>query len=115
MAGHDVEAGLPVHVRVEFLLRDYAWLVDNPVTLAARLSTLKGVVPNAELAHWQAWVAAGELAPLLSALLVRHYDPLYARSLGRALTRLDTVRRVEAHDLSPAGVQALAERLVEGA
>ncbi|MEY4561646.1 MAG: hypothetical protein RLZZ618_923 [Pseudomonadota bacterium] len=110
-----VEIVAPVHTRVEFLLRDYAWLVESPDALVARLAALKGLVPNAELAEWQAWATSGQLPLLLSALLTRHYDPLYARSLGRSWTQLGTLRQVQTDDLSPAGVDALAERLVLGA
>ncbi len=47
--------------------------------------------------------SAGQLVPLLSALLARHYDPLYARSLGRSWVQRATARQVEADDLSAGG------------
>jgi tRNA 2-selenouridine synthase len=106
-----VEIVAPVAPRVDFLLRDYAWLVESPEALTSRLAALKGLVANAELAEWQAWAAGGQLVPLLSALLARHYDPLYARSLGRSWVQRATARQVMADDLSAEGIARLAERV----
>lgn len=106
-----VEIVATLEARVAFLLDDYAWLARDREALAARLAALKGLLPNPVLAQWQAWAQSGELGPLLSELLTQHYDPLYNRSMGRHWLQLASVRRVDTHDLSPAGIDALAARV----
>jgi len=44
-------------------------------------------------------------------MMALHYDPLYARSQGRHLQRLGQAARIEADDLSEAGIEALARRV----
>jgi tRNA 2-selenouridine synthase len=97
--------------RIAYLLRDYAWLGDDRAALAERLALLRALQPKDVIAQWQAWAHAGDLPPLLDALLARHYDPLYARSQGRHLEHLADAARVEADDLSAAGIERLAAQL----
>lgn len=97
--------------RLAYLLRDYAWLGDDPQGLADKLGGLKGLLPNETLEQWQAWALARELPPLFAALMAEHYDPQYARSQGRHLQRLMQARRVETDDLTPDGITALARQI----
>jgi tRNA 2-selenouridine synthase len=106
-----VEIVATPQARVDYLLRDYDWLVQDPAALSQRLGSLKGLVPNAALAQWQAWAEARDLVPLLSALLNDHYDPLYNRSMGQYWAQIGNVKRVGADDLSPTGIVALAQRV----
>ena len=106
-----VEIAATPEARLAYLLRDYAWLGDDPQGFADKLGTLKGLLPNETLAQWQAWALAHELPPLFAALMSEHYDPLYKRSQGRHLERLGQAQRVETDDLSPAGIAALARRI----
>lgn len=101
-------------VRLAYLLRDYAYLGDDPEALAGKIALLHGLQPNETLARWQAWARAHELAPLFDELMAQHYDPLYARSQGQHLQQLAAARRLQADDLSPAGVRALARHIIEG-
>jgi tRNA 2-selenouridine synthase len=97
--------------RLAYLLRDYAWLGDDPQRLADKLGLLKGMLANETLAQWQAWALARNLPPLFAALMAQHYDPLYVRSQGRHFKRLGDGKRVETDDLSEAGIAALAQRI----
>jgi tRNA 2-selenouridine synthase len=108
-----VEIAASPEARLAYLLRDYRWLGDNPQGLADKLASLRGLLPNEVLAQWQAWALAADLPPLFAALMAQHYDPLYARSQGRHLKQLGHATRLETDDLSPAGVQTLAQRLVQ--
>ncbi len=109
--GAVVEIAATPEARLAYLLRDYAWLGDDPQGFADKLGTLKGLLPNEVLAQWQAWALARELPPLFAALMAQHYDPLYARSQGRHLERISQAQRVPADDLSPEGVATLARRI----
>jgi len=106
-----VEIDASLEARLAYLLRDYAWLGDDPQGFADKLGTLKGLLPNETLAQWQAWALARELPPLFAALMAEHYDPLYQRSQGRHLERLGQAQRVGTDDLSPQGITALARQV----
>lgn len=106
-----VEIVATPEARLAYLLRDYAWLGDDPRGLADKLGGLKGLLPNETLAQWQAWATAGDLPPLFAAMMAEHYDPLYARSQGRHLQRLGHARRVETDSLTSDGIAALARQI----
>ncbi|MGY4830459.1 tRNA 2-selenouridine(34) synthase MnmH [Sphaerotilaceae bacterium SBD11-9] len=106
-----VEIAATREARLAYLLRDYAWLGDDPQALADKLGALRELLPKEVLAQWQAWAHEHALAPLFEALMVKHYDPLYARSQGRQLEALGRAQRVESDDLSDAGIAELAGRI----
>ncbi len=98
--------------RLEFLLRDYANLGDDPALLAKQLGHLLPLHGHAIIGRWQEWALAGDIAPLFSELMALHYDPLYARSQSRNLFQWAQRHTVQADDLSPAGIAALAEKII---
>ncbi|WP_428424804.1 tRNA 2-selenouridine(34) synthase MnmH [Methylibium sp.] len=109
-----VQIEATAEARLAYLLRDYAWLGDDPQRLADKLGLLKGMLANETLAQWQAWALALKLPPLFEALMTQHYDPLYARSQGRHFEQLGGARRIATDDLSQAGIAALAKRIAAG-
>jgi tRNA 2-selenouridine synthase len=106
-----VEIAATPAARLDYLLRDYAWLGDDPQGLADKLGSLRELLPKDVLAQWQAWALQGALPPLFEALMAQHYDPLYARSQGKHLVGLPDAQRLQCDDLSDAGIQALARRI----
>ncbi|MBC9071812.1 tRNA 2-selenouridine(34) synthase MnmH [Thauera sp. CAU 1555] len=98
--------------RLDFLLRDYAWLGDDPARLQASLARLKGLQSNETLARWHDWAGAGALAELFAELIDLHYDPLYRRSQGQNYTRLDAARHLETDRLDDAGIDELAAAIL---
>ncbi|PLK48830.1 hypothetical protein [Uliginosibacterium sp. TH139] len=56
--------------RVEYLLRDYAWLGKQSAELAQKLGFLKGLQANETLSHWQDWVLARALSVLYADTLL---------------------------------------------
>lgn len=114
-AGTVVEIAASREARLAYLLRDYAWLGDDPAALADKLGALRELQPRDTLARWQAWAAERALAPLFDELMALHYDPLYARSQGRNFEQLPGARRVATDDLGPAGIEALAAAIAAGA
>ncbi|KQP37031.1 tRNA 2-selenouridine(34) synthase MnmH [Pseudorhodoferax sp. Leaf274] len=106
-----IELNASTAARVEFLLRDYAYLGERPQWLADRLDPLKPLHGNETTSAWQAMALARQLPQLFDELVTRHYDPWYARS-NRSYFRAWGQRRVvEADDLSPQGIEALAQRV----
>ncbi len=97
--------------RLAYLLRDYAYLGDDPEALAARLAQLTELHGRQTIARWQGWAYAGDLAPLFDELMRLHYDPHYGRSQQRNFARWDARQHLPAPDLSPTGIEALARAL----
>ena len=106
-----IEIRVSLQARLAHLLEEYAWLGDDPESLAVKLGNLRELQPKEVIARWQAWAREGALPLLFEDLMTRHYDPLYARSQGRQLLRLLNARSVEAVDLSAAGITDLAHQL----
>jgi tRNA 2-selenouridine synthase len=94
--------------RLAYLLDDYAYLGDNPATLAARLERLRGLIDNATLNRWQRWAQEQNLPDLFRELITRHYDPLYARSQHKNFRQLVGAQQLLTNDLSEEGVRKLA-------
>jgi tRNA 2-selenouridine synthase len=107
-----VEIAASRPARLAYLLRDYAWLGDDPEGLADKIAGLQGALSNETLSRWQDWARARALPALFEEMMALHYDPLYARSQGRHLQQLEEAARVETDDLSDAGIAALARKVM---
>lgn len=105
-----VEASL--EARVDFLMRDYAYLLANPAWLKERLAVLRGMHSNEVLAAWNALVDAGDWRGLVTQLLATHYDPLYRRSQSGNYAGMENPRTVSVADLSDAGIEAAAKAIL---
>ena len=98
--------------RLAYLLDDYAYLGENPAALAARLERLRGLIDNATLNRWQTWAHERNLSDLFRELIIRHYDPLYARSQHKNFQQLIGARQLMTDDLSEEGVRRLAAEVI---
>lgn len=107
-----VEINASPAVRLEFLLRDYANLGDDPELLASQLGFLRPLHGGQIIDRWQDWARTSQLAPLFAELMGLHYDPLYARSQSKNLFQWQQRQSVQAADLSPAGINAVAEHIM---
>lgn len=97
--------------RLEFLLRDYAYLGDDPELLQKRLRHLSGLHSNERLAGWLQMAQTGALPALFAELVDHHYDPLYQKSQNGNYVRFVAARAFETDDLSPPGILDLADRI----
>lgn len=102
-----------VAARVDYLLRDYAYLGDEPGRLEGQLGLLHELHSKETIARWQAWARGRALAPLFAELLELHYDPQYARSQHLHLQRLGDARRVQWERLNEAELAALCGKIIE--
>jgi len=66
--------------RLAFLLDDYRHLFSAPDTFKSQLERLIGLHSKETVAQWHAWIDSDERARLFEDLMLRHYDPAYARS-----------------------------------
>jgi tRNA 2-selenouridine synthase len=107
-----IEVAASQPARLDFLLRDYANLGDNPDLLAQQLGVLKELHGKQVIARWQDWAQAGALPPLFAELVALHYDPLYARSQSTHLHQWAARHSLASDDLSEAGIDALAAQVL---
>ncbi len=110
-----VETSLPV--RVALLLDEYAHFFDDPADLCTKLRTLTPLHGRETIDAWLSLVDAKAWAPFVEALLTRHYDPTYLKSMtgnyagfvdAPAVT-LDAFT-AEAFDHAAAAARALEDR-----
>jgi tRNA 2-selenouridine synthase len=106
-----IEIQATLEARLEYLLRDYAYLGDDAEGLASTLGQLHGLQANETLARWQAWARARDLAPLFTELMTLHYDPLYARSQHSHFMQLQQARPLPTSRLDAAALAELARAI----
>ena len=101
--------------RLEFLVRDYAYLGDDVGALQDKIDFLKGLQSNETLALCTTLAARRDLPTLFAQFIDLHYDPLYHRSQNRNFSRFPDARSFPADDLSPHGITELARRILAAA
>lgn len=106
-----IEASLPA--RLDFLLEDYGWFLQQPTQLVACLARLTPLHGRERVQQWQQWAQQGELRLLFADLITRHYDPLYRRSQGQHFDRLAAAPRFACQRLDADAVGALARQMIE--
>ena len=111
-AARCIEIEASADARLAYLLRDYAYLGDDAELLAAQLGKLKEAQGKETVARWQAWARDKALSPLFAELMALHYDPHYSRSQSNNFSAWPARQSLEADDLTPAGVEALAQAVV---
>jgi tRNA 2-selenouridine synthase len=104
---------LPDDERVKLLLEDYAFFVTDPELFCERLGALVMLRGKAVVEGWQANVRAGELEPVVRELLLKHYDPGYAASIGRNFKQHGTAQSITPADRSAGAMDELARTIVE--
>lgn len=112
-ASRCIEIAASPEVRLTYLLRDYAYLGDDPEALSRQLGLLKELHGKAVIGRWQQWAAEGALPALFAELTTLHYDPAYRRSQASHFERWAERQPVAADDLSDAAIEALARRVAQ--
>ena len=107
-----IEVQADAAARLDYLLRDYAYLGDDRAALAGQLDRLKEMQGKAVVQRWQEWALAGNLPQLFAELMALHYDPHYERSQARHFEKWPLRQQVAAPDLTDAGIDAVAEAIL---
>ncbi|NEY91494.1 tRNA 2-selenouridine(34) synthase MnmH [Tabrizicola oligotrophica] len=94
--------------RARYLTRAYADMVEDAVRLSAVIDLLKPQHAQEVIAEWQAMAATGAFAALAEGLMVRHYDPRYAKHRARMKV---PVQEIEAGPLTAGSLPATAARV----
>ena len=98
--------------RLEFLLRDYAYLGDDAESLAQKLSFLKEIQGKERIDRWQDWAHAGELPLLFDELMQLHYDPQYQRSQSKHFVQWAQRQVIESDRLDEDGIAHAADAVL---
>jgi len=99
--------------RLDFLLRDYAYLGDDIPGLQAKIDCLQGLQSNETLTRWKTLSAERALPQLFAEFMDLHYDPVYQRSQNHNYVQFPQAPILETADLSPAGVEELSRRVLQ--
>ena len=110
-AGACVNIEASFAARVDFLLRDYDYFLAAPEWLNTCLQPLRNLHSCATILRWGEYARAGEWRQLVSELLELHYDPLYSRSQNQNYVGFRAPTKLSTDDLTPAGIEALAQRV----
>lgn len=105
-----VEASMAA--RVAFLLRDYAYFLDDFPQLAARLQRLSDLQGRETVTNWLTLAETGQFPQLVEDLLEKHYDPHYRRSQLRHFKDYDAAPLFATDDLAPQAIERLAKAIL---
>jgi len=102
----------PQSLRVAILMEDYAHFLHDPDALADRLERLVPLHGRKTIDRWNAAASANEFETLVDELLVRHYDPMYARSIETNFPASATALTVTPSAVTHAALRELARDVI---
>jgi tRNA 2-selenouridine synthase len=108
---HCVRVELPRALRVELLKEEYAHFLADPVLLSERLERLAPLHGKKAVREWSEAAQAGDWNRVIAELLDLHYDPAYARSIGRNFPRIGEALAVAPAAVTEDAFRALAREL----
>jgi tRNA 2-selenouridine synthase len=107
-----VRLATPQPLRVQLLKEDYAHFLGDADALAQKLERLVTLHGHKVVERWNDAARRGDFDALIEDLLVRHYDPTYARSLEANFPRSAHAVTVTPTAITPAALRALAREVV---
>ena len=105
---YQIEASMAERVRI--WSEDFGHFVTTPTDMTDRLRHLIPLIGKEEFDRWQTLAEAGDAKTLFERVMVRHYDPTYARSAARNRANI-AHQPLVLTDLKEATLLAVAERL----
>lgn len=109
-----IQLAAPMSERVRLWREDYPHFAADLPGMVEKLVPLKPLVGGETLAHWQALAAGGEVDALFESIMVRHYDPCYARSTRRNYGEEGGVTTVDLHRLDGLSLGEAGRVLIGG-
>jgi tRNA 2-selenouridine synthase len=103
----------PMTERVRLWREDYTHFERDPDSLIQRLVHLRSLVGGKEFELWQRLAEERKIPELFERLMVRHYDPSYARSTKRAYHARHAAPTIDLADLQISTLRAVARNLLE--
>jgi tRNA 2-selenouridine synthase len=110
--GRCVLVELDEAARLRLLLQDYAHFSADASAFCRLLDGLVQLRGRDTVASWQTLARQGRWSEVFGALMTRHYDPLYERSLSSSYSRLEQAEPLQLHDTEPPTLLAAAAHLL---
>jgi tRNA 2-selenouridine synthase len=108
-----IEIAIPRSERARYLLEGYDHFCKDAPSLKGRLALLKGVRGQKVIDAWSELIDSGQWTVFVEDILEHHYDPAYLRS--RKSHFQTAIVRIEEDDISPNGIEKIAEKIVQAA
>ena len=112
-AGHCLNLSLADAERVQLLLEDYDYFVQDTAHFCNRLDVLATFRGKAQVEAWKAQVHNGGIGQVVQDLLTLHYDPVYLQSMQRNFLRFGSANQLLAEDRTPRAMDAVAARVLK--
>ena len=103
---------LPDAERVALLMEDYDFFVQDAEQFCDRLQVLSEFRGKVMVDGWIASVRAGQIAPVVQALLTQHYDPVYLQSMRRNFQQFEGAKLIAPDDHSTGAMGHLAKKII---
>lgn len=110
-AGRLFNVSAPMAERVRLWREDYSHFERDPEGLLERLQYLRPLVGGEEFDRWKDLARQRLMPELFQRLMEAHYDPAYARSLGKNYPSYGQAATVDLQSLDPSNLRRVAEQL----
>ena len=108
-----ISLGLPMAERIELLMEDYDFFVQDSAFFCQRLEALTEARGKVVVEGWKAQVLSGNVRAVVAELLGLHYDPVYLQSIQRNFGQYTDAVVVEAQDRSAQSMRQVAQTLLQ--
>lgn len=110
-AGSILAISAPMSERVKLWREDYGHFERDIDAMMERLRHLRPLVGGEEFARWERLAAERRAPELFERLMEAHYDPAYARSIGKNYPAFEESSKLELERLDREALLEVAERL----
>jgi tRNA 2-selenouridine synthase len=112
-AGEVLAVDAPMPERVKLWREDYGHFEADPDALIGKLRNLRPLIGGEEFAHWERLAQERRMPELFQRLMEAHYDPAYARSIGRNFPQHARAPRLVLDSLDSLALLDVARQLHE--
>lgn len=110
-AGQLFNLSAPMSERVALWREDYSHFERDLDALMGRLAFLRPLIGGEEFDRWQKLAAERRAPELFQRLMEAHYDPAYARSIGKNYPHIGQATQLQLPSLSPESLLKVARKL----
>lgn len=107
-----IKINATIEARVNYLIHDYAYFINEPSNLVSTLDFLKELHSKEKLEHWKTLAKESQWLLLVQELLEQHYDALYRRSQNSNYVNYEKATNYNTADLSAHGIDILAKQIL---
>ena len=110
-ASHVFSLSAPMEQRVALWREDYSHFERDLDALLNRLKYLRPLIGGEEFARWEALAGERRAPELFQRLMEAHYDPAYARSIGKNYPQIEKAEKLHLSHLDRNSLLLVAQRL----